>query len=173
MGFSASAGRMVITDGSGNTRFDSDEKLFVITDFISGSVTASAFTATASNVDLTTVNSQTDRTLSSCNAYADTIRGAFRMSTSDARGISISGWFNASGTYVHMWEGGGGVISAFTANVRLSRVSAYTFFCSGGGVYLRERCRMTSNFSGSSSTVITTSVAAPTFEYKLFAGTFV
>lgn len=164
---------MVITDGSGNTRFDSNEKLFVITDFVQGTVGGSAFSASASNVDLSSVNFVTDYLISSCNIYADTIRGAFKMSTSDARGISVSGWFNASGSYVHMWEGGGGVLSALTSNVRLSRVSTYTFFCLGGAVYMRERCRMTSDFSGVSSTTVTTSVAAPTFQYKLFAGTFV
>lgn len=177
MGFSANAGRMVITDGSGNKRFDSNEKLFVITDLVSGAVSGGSYSASlvyASSGSITDNVRDTTQNyaLSACNAYADTIRGAFRMSTSDARGISVSGWFNASGTYVHMWEGGGGVISALTDNVRLSCVSTYTFFCSGGVVYMRERVRMSANYLTSPGTS-TISVSAPTFEYKLFAGTFV
>ena len=150
-----------------------NEKLFIITDYLSGSVTGSSFSASCSNVDLTVTDTTNNYTLASCNSFANTIRGAFKMSTTDARGISISGWFNASGTYVHMWEGGGGVISALTSNVRLSRASAYTFMVSSGSVILRERCFMTANYTNNSSVTSTASVAAPTFQYKLFAGTFV
>ncbi len=169
---------MVITDGSGNTRFDSNEKLFVITDFISGTVTASSHTATlsASSRGVITDNvadTSSNYTLASCNAYANTIRGAFYMTTSDARGLSVAGWFNASGSYVHMWEGGGGVISAFTDNVRLSCVTSYTFFVSGGVVYLNERVRMSSAYAPTPPYSTSVTVAAPTFQYKLFAGTFV
>ena len=150
-----------------------NEKLFIITDYLSGSVTGSSFSASCSNVDLTVTDTTNNYTLASCNSFANTIRGAFKMSTTDARGISISGWFNASGTYVHMWEGGGGVLVNLSDNIRLSRVSAYTFMVSGGSLILRERCFMTANYGGIAGTTQTVTVAAPTFQYKLFAGTFV
>ena len=173
MGFTATAGRIVCTDASGNTKFDSNEKLFVITDFVSGMVTGSSFTASAATNDISVADATNNYSLGSVNASADTIRGAFKMSTTDARGIAISGWFNASGTYVHMWEGGGGVLTNLTDNIRLSRASAYTFLISGGVAYLRERCFMTANYGGLAGTTQTVTVAAPTFQYKLFAGTFV
>ena len=100
MGFTATAGRIVCTDASGNTKFDSNEKLFVITDFVSGMVTGSSFTASAATNDISVADATNNYSLGSVNASADTIRGAFKMSTTDARGIAISGWFKIGRAHV-------------------------------------------------------------------------
>lgn len=184
MGLNVSAGRILMTDASGNVRFDTNEKLFVPTDYLTGSRAMSSYSAAtfwdgsniSSHRDLSTVDQDTTYTLASCNAAANTVRGAFKVSVSYA-GHGTSKWYQASGSYVHMWQGGAyGTPTLACGNIVIVAASVYTFFCESGSLKIREQIKLANEpgycISGGGNTNTLTMVG-PTIDYKLFCGTFV
>ncbi|MGE3284168.1 MAG: hypothetical protein AB7O13_24755 [Alphaproteobacteria bacterium] len=172
MGFYADSGRIYCDDGSGNVRFDTDEDLFIPLTELSGSISMSSRSAQNRNfANISLVDLSQSHLLGSCNAAADTIRGAFKMTTSDSRGIVQSGWYNACGSYLHMFEGGYAGLT--TGNQELLCMYAYTFYCASGSVYLHERIKLRANASFSQQITNTITVAGASFQYKLIAGVFI
>lgn len=155
------SGRMVVRDTDGVIAFDSDERPFLpLTTTISGSVTISERSSSANS---TTITSYADENnpifLASCPSACTVVRGGFYVSTAGSSfgdvGVGI-GWYNASGSYVHAAE---------------NRVMcAYTFYASGGGVYLNERSVVVSRKPTSGTRTVT--IFAVTLTYKLIAGVF-
>jgi hypothetical protein len=167
MGFFASAGRMILTDGSGTAKLDTNFGYFVAGTTLSGSKTLSAHTATQQNGVYNSVDYTVNHLLGSCSSDATQVRGAFLVTASDGRGVHNIGWFNAGGTYVHLFANTQPAISLY---------AGYTFYVSGGGVYLQERVAMIGPpfiFGDDPSLVRSITITAPTFQYKLFVGKFV
>lgn len=157
-GITVGSGRILITDTDGSTAFDTDEKLFTVTNFLSGGFAVPARTAVTTGTTPTTIiDVDTNHSITAINAYADTVRGAFSASASTSQGVVGFGYFNASGTYVHYNENG---------------FMALTFLCISGVLYLHERTvlRAASTTIGLTNTETIQSV---TLSYKLFCGTWV
>lgn len=178
------SGRIRMTDASGNTRFDTAEKLFIPTDLVTGSIALSNRSATTTwngadrsshNDTLSTVVDVT-HTLNAVSADANTVRGAFRASASYG-GFSASSWYNAGGSYVHMWQGGAFGSPVMTCGAfDVCAAAVYTFICESGFIKLREQVHIYNEpgfclITGTATNTLT--MVGPTLDYKLFAGTFV
>lgn len=168
-----SAGRIRIKDTDGTTVFDTEERLFCATNSVSGSISVSARTASNTNSVNTLVNFETDHVLASVNTAADTVRGALYVTTTSGSGlITDRGWFNASGTYVHQFSATAPILAS-GSNSQVSVFALYTFFASGGTLYMKERVAMRSATSLSPSITLSVTIPASTFQYNLLCGTFV
>ena len=169
------AGRIAVCDTDGSVVFDTDEKLFIVTDFVSGSLGISAHTAQNNNFnDVPFINIDTNHALSSVNAAADTVRGAFSVTTSGgSQGLHAVGWFNATGTYIHYLGDINGPLNNPTGFALIAQLAAYTFQASGGALSMNERVRLKSKWSTSSGVTTSVTLFAVTIQYKLFCGTFV
>lgn len=169
MGFTASSGRMTLTDASGTVKFDTDRGFFVPTNYITGSYGLSTRTATnnlssgRSNVDVST-----SYNLASVNSAADVVRGVFSVTASDNGGVSNLGWFNAGGTYVHLFE---------TTVNEVNLFGGYTFVAESGWLRLYERvilcARNINPLVDPPGLTTTASLPGPTLTYRIYAGTFV
>lgn len=171
MSFFASAGRIIVTDGS-DVVFDTDEQLFTATDGPlrnSVSIPQRQATRTSSGAN-NYVDLDSYTALQSINASADTIRGAFKVTTASAGGVSNIGWFNASGSYIHMMRARNAASTA-VGNWGMPSIVAYTFIASAGTLYFHERVRLESDITSGVTSSIT--LFASTIDYYLFAGTFV
>lgn len=169
----ASAGRIVLRDTTGDIVFDTNERLFTATDARSGSVSLSGYTATntyAGGDTLTNVENMI--LLSAITAGADTVRGAFSVSTAGGGTVSNLGWFNASGTYVHYFGAAGPVLGGGN-NAQITQFGCYTFIASGGGLYLHERVYLKATTTLSPSTSYSVTMLPLTISYNLLCGTFV
>jgi hypothetical protein len=173
--FITSASRMVITDTDGTEVFDTDDRLFTVTDGpLTDSVTIGPYTATrgpgTANNPISL--SRTLSTLASINASANTVRGAFKVTTSSAYGVANLGWFNASGSYVHLLQPRNP--SSFPlGNVGLPSLAVYSFIASGGSLLINEQVQLQSDPPISPATSTSLTMAALTIEYHLFAGAWV
>ena len=169
------AGRIAVRDTDGTVTFDTDEKLFIVTDFVSGSLGLSAQTAHNNNFnDTPFINLDTNHAISAINASADTVRGAFSVTTSGgAQGLHALGWFNATGTYIHYLGDINGALGNPTGFALVAQLAAYTFQASGGFLTMNERVRLKSKWSTSPGVTTTVTLFGVTIDYKLFCGTFV
>jgi len=166
---------MVLTDGA-TTVFDTNERLFTVTDGpITGSITFGAYTATRGTGSTNSpVQRNVNTTITSINGSANTVRGALKVTTSGSFGVSNLGWFNASGSYVHLLQPRNP--SSFPlGNVGLPSLAVYSFIASGGSLLINEQVQLQSDppiyLSPATSTSLT--MAALTIEYYLFAGAWV
>lgn len=149
--------RMIVRDTDGTNVFDTDERPFVPLATISGSISFNERTATSStSAVLTSYNTTNDYPLGTCPSVCNVIRGAFYVSAATPQGVANVGYFNASGTYLHWLAEGATAV-------------AYTFYTTGGGVYLNERvvliAQVTATGSGRTATLYSS-----TFTYRLIAG---
>lgn len=183
MGLDISAGRIVMTDGSGNTRFDTNEGLFIPIEFQSGSYLPPTYSAQtfwdgsdpSSHSDVFGGTADNTYDLATISSDADTVRGAFNVTTSYG-GFSSSRWYNASGSYVHMWQGGAyGSPVLVCGSWDLCAAAVYTFFCDSGKLKLREQIHIYNEpgYCIGGANTNTLFMNGPTFTYKLFCGTFV
>lgn len=163
----ATSGRLVLRDTDGTTVFDSDEKLFQATTRATGSYSLGAREATATSGSKFDVDENNNYLLQSVNAACDTVVGSFRLTStgSPAYGVGGLGWFNASGSYVHYVASSGAAGDYGFA--------AYTFFCSGGGLYLNERIILGAAQPSTGGITNRHIVLGLTFDYNLFCGSFV
>lgn len=158
---------MILSDGAGNAKLDTDEGYFIAGSTLTGTKALSGHTATQQNGSYTNVNVTTAHYLGASSSDATQVRGSFFVTTSDGRGLHNIGWFNAGGTYVHLF---------FATQPAVSAYAGYTFYVSGGGVYLQERVAMIAPpfiFGDSPALVRSITITAPTFQYNLFVGKFV
>lgn len=170
------AGAATITDADGTVVFDSDERLFQVTNKVTGSITLPARTARSGGNPLhQPVDVTANHTIGSINSHADTVLGSFRVTVTGGGGTGVTdlGWFCAGGTYVHFAEGNksyieqsGGIRSRFT------QLATYTFKASGGSLLIAERTVMYADFS-LNSIELSITLKAPTFHYNLNCGSFV
>ena len=163
---SATAGRLVLRGTDGLTRFDSDENLFQATTRATGSVSRGPWTATRTTSVNNAINAETNTLLQSVNAACDTVVGSFKLTSvgSPSYGVGGLGWFNASGSYLHYQQNSGGTSWGLVA---------FTFYCSGGGLYLKERVLLSAATPSSPGITNTHQVLGLTFEYNLYCGSFV
>ncbi len=172
MGIEIEAGRIVCKNALGQTVLDTDEGQFVITDYVSGSVTLPSYSAQNRNfVDLSLASVDTYTDLADINADADLVRGSFLVTTSGGQGVLHNiGWFGASGTYTHFVGAGRGPFTP--GNIGIMNLALYTFAAESGKLRIREQVKLAADYStGSFTNTIT--LLAPTFQYKVFCGALI
>lgn len=148
--------RMVVRDTDGTNVFDTDERPFVPFARINGSISFAERSATSNSSGPTSViDTSVDTLIGTCPAVCNVVRGAFFVSASTAQGVANVGYFNASGSYIHWLAEGATAV-------------AYTFYTSGGGVYINERVVLLAQTPSSGTR--TAVLYASTFTYRLIAG---
>lgn len=162
------AGVIRVRDTDGRVAFDSNERLFQATDYKTGSVTVptrACFTDMNSGnvVNYSQYNTlDVDHALGSVNAHADVVVGATKVTASSwIGGIANVGWFNCNGTIV--------LGDAPTSTHFLS----YTFMAVSGALILRERICAWAQPGTVFNGRVTLTIPAFTFDYKIYAGSFV
>src|SRR5690554_2297622 len=128
MAFRASSGRILITDSTDSVIvFDSDERMFNATDRVIGQVSIPQRQASHINGNFTDVDVDTEHPIGSVNPAADTVVGAFKVTTSTQQGLAGLGWFNASGTYLHYIDSRSPVTVGTSDNYSLGSLAGFTF----------------------------------------------
>ena len=166
------SGNIYISDASGRTVFDSNEKLFQVTNTLSGSVQmpyrqAIYTTAEGTNYD---VNVSQYTTIGYCHPSSNVVLGSVRVAVTDGKGLAhVTGYGNADGTYVHYQTATkiGGKAKVLSAMV------TYTFYASGGVVGVYERTVMCAQRTTRTSSIFVDEYQGPTLTYYLFVGSFV
>lgn len=164
---------MTVVNGSGQTVFDTDEGLFVVTNRITESHVVTAKTARqGGNPKVNTpLDHEVNTLLSSCNAAANTVRGTIAVTTASGQGgVSNLGRFNAGGSYMH-YQGGMTRIDG-RDNFILNAMAVYTFYASAGGLYINERVILQAEFNAGDAMQSIT-LLETTLAYDLFVGTYV
>ena len=85
----------------------------------------------------------------------------FQATTRATGSVSRGPW---SGSYLHYQQNSGGTSWGLVA---------FTFYCSGGGLYLKERVLLSAATPSSPGITNTHQVLGLTFEYNLYCGSFV
>lgn len=168
MAFRANAGRIWITDAADAILvFDSNEKLFNGLQYIAGSITLPR-RRSVWNGDLTPINVNNNWALANASGSSD-LMGSVRISGSNAYGPTNYGWFALPGSLVMVWDAIGSY--DIPAQRELADLkAAYTFFISGGVLYLNERVALKAQ---PMVNVDTTATLNPvTLDYKIYCGTF-
>lgn len=176
MSFYAEGGRIhVVDDAAGHTVFDTDERAFVLTDFIDSAVVGAhvtpSRTSSSASGARTDVNVSVDTTIAAINAAATTIFGAFKVTVSGFTPMGAGGWFVGNGSYLH---------GQFTMGLTdenqathfhfVSGAVVYTFRCSGGNLIFNESVFMRSTFSTGGS--VSQVMPATTVDFRIFCGLF-
>lgn len=179
MTFEATAGRIHVTNQNRQTIFDTDEGLFVVTDVLNGSIVMPARSgAYYDGAGFSDANIDTDHLVGACNAAADVVRGTFEVVAGAGSGKSHTlaglGRFNANGTYIAYHD----FRTAFTRsgtgeNWNGTTCCTYTFFASGGSVYVKEKSRIQADTCLAPGCSVTRTMIGATFNYDLIVGTFV
>lgn len=155
--------RIQVTNGGDEVTFDTDDRLFFSTDFLTGSLNIPERTS-ASYQTYTHV-------IDDCHSSADKVVGVVNL---DVSGLSVDagipgfGWFNAGGTYLHFLDGRSG--TRFHQHGNVARMSTYTFFCEGGELKCYETTNLANVDSFSGNVVFTQ--RAFTLHYRIWCGTF-
>lgn len=174
MSFLTTANRIYVTDG-GTTVFDTDDRLFTVTDVVTDSITLDEHVATRTISPTTNspIDINTNITLHSINSSADTVRGAFYVSAAGTKGALLDlGWFNASGSYVHLLYPRFPALGG-TTNAGLPSIAVYTFVASGGSLVLNEQVRLESQPVISPDTSTSVTLPGATLQYHLFCGAWI
>ncbi|WP_127078333.1 hypothetical protein [Rhodomicrobium lacus] len=173
MSFHAQAGRIWIADTNGDVVFDTNEKGFNGTDYLTGSITLPEREAWLTKNDGASVDVDQDWLLANVNTAANTVIGAFRADASVAQGVVNLGWFVANGTYLHYFDGFAPSITQPTLHGQPGLYALYTFMARGGQAVLNERVRLyCPNVSLSGSQRYSITIKPLTLTYKLYVGTF-
>lgn len=171
MGFYADAGRIYITDSDDHIVFDTDERLFVATDYAEGQITTPQRQAASQNGSRTIINVDSDTVITSINAAADTIFGAFKVTVTGIDALASAGWFQATGSYMNARF----IINATgnpTPHTFIGGHIIYTFRADGGQLIFNERSFIKTTLS-LGATLITSTMPTCDIDYKLFCGSFV
>jgi hypothetical protein len=170
----------VIRDGSGNLKFSTAENIFTITNFVDsrvvGAVSISGRSISATSTIANYTNTTTDYLIGSVNSSATIVFGMLQINTSGAiedGGATSGNWRQVNGTHMYINNavgmqrtGVGRTTRSFCATLGL-----FTFYISGGQLYLRDRFvgRAWAPTSGS----WTTTVPSFTVNFRLYCGTFI
>lgn len=183
MGFSATAGRILITDATGDVTLDTDERQFVWTDFVQGTHVCPQRVASSQFGALSPVQVDLDTVLGSINAAADTVFGALRVTYSGVGGpdfdsLANEGWFQATGSYMaglYISNGTGALDGGRPQKPwgSCSGIIFYTFRASGGQLIFNEQVQVWPYSRSLGSVVVSSTVEETTVDFKLYCGTFV
>lgn len=166
MGFRTSANRIRVTDGSGNTRLDTNDGLFHIV----GSTISGSKSYTAQSTQTNRINSQTTEVIGSCNSACTHLIGAVKF-TGDT-GVNAIGYDRWT-TYL-----GGTLVWALTGpnllppppggiyHHDISLACLYRFSISGTDVILHKHLVMEATRAASATLV------AHQLQWHLKAGLF-
>lgn len=127
--------RIHITNESAETVFDTDDKLFFATDFITG-------THSVPQKDQSTLL-KTTTTLSACHSQATRAIGMAQVEFTvgqEVAGMPGYGWFNVSGTYLHWIDGRQS--TDYYRHGNATRLFALSFFCENGSLKIEEQIVM-------------------------------
>lgn len=174
--------RIALTEPSGAIRFDTDQRMFTATDFISGSWARPSTTATATSFGRTNVDTTVVQTLATgLHASADTVFGMIRtnwpVTTTNLQAEHIGGtaWRNCNGSIVDVlschishWREGGAV----TTPKFEQAFSIYTMYIEAGALKVSERVIMQSMVASSGSTLYSIGRAAGSLDYRVYCGFF-
>ena len=177
-GFVADAGRMAVTNGSGDTVFDTDEGLFVVTDRKTGSITIPERTATYvppnsfthQSVDMD--HSVPNGSSTTINPAANTVRGTFNVTVSTQGALLDAGKYNAGGAYMHYCHAHAQETSGPDHHWP-GAICIYTFVASGGTLVLNEQTFMRPPIRVFVPATQTLTILSSTLNYDLIIGTFV
>ena len=176
MGLDISSSRIRMTDGSGNVRFDTNEKNFIPTDFVSDTISFPTYTCQNFGGGAETlINQNNVYTLATISSAANTVRGAGKFSTSSGN-FDASYTYNISGSIVYAW--GGGTFysgpSVFCGHVVNTHSRVITFFCEAGSLKVRD-CVVGSADDPSCTGVgsVTLTMAGFDVDFQVFCGTFI
>ncbi len=174
MTLQATSNSIVITDIDGSVVFDTNEGLFQATNFVTGTIVIPQRTSqysTSNSFD--SIIDQYTALSSSINVNCDTVIGAFSISTGGIYpGVSGSGWFNASGSYVHaIRHRGFSQQEAFHRNI--GGMAVYTFEVANGTLNFHEQTTWLRPIPPFSGVTVQYIVNQTTMDYKLYCGSFV
>lgn len=166
MSFYARAGRIHVTRPDGSIAFDSNERLFQVTDIVRGSlaIPQRAATFVSNGSTWNNVNANVDNEISDIHPHADTVLGSFKVIASTNAGVANLGWFNGSGSYMHLLYS--------DANRGLG-LSFLTFKAAAGKLVLNERTRLYAGSTLTANVTLTLRQFGFTVQYYLACGSFV
>lgn len=170
MAFDANAGRILVTNASGQTRLDTDEALFHIVDTLSQGT--ESIPARTHAMPAGGVNETNDTLIGTCNSSCTHVIGAVKFSATAAFGIGYGRWTTYMGGDLIWVMEGKGLTAATASDMGFAphTVVTYRFLVSSGNVYLRQHIRLP-NMSllvpGTSLTIL-----AHTITHKLKCGLF-
>lgn len=186
------SGRIYTTDTADNITFDTNVPRLIITDQVTGSIVMplapqTQYRARAVNFSHTeAVNVVTTVQIGTCSPFATDCFGMQRSvwsaapatdSWSQAPVTNDGNWISVSGSLVEYVCAGQDDGQAITAGIALlSRPVNFKgllmvdYFCSGGGVYLRETCKLVAYCAEASGRTFTTTIPARTVEFNLLTG---
>lgn len=163
MTFIATSGSMTILNPAGEVVFDSAEKLFTCTNYVTGSISIPARGAMAAASGGYSTDVDVDTVLAAVNPIATHVFGSFKVTVSSAQhGVSGLGWFGAGGTYVHEYFS--------TQNGNISVYCGYTFLCNAGSLIFNERASVYPIGFGTTNVI---TVNPSVIDYKVYCGSFV
>lgn len=172
--------RFVIRDGSGNVKFDTDEQIFTVTDFVDsrvvGPVAVASRSVTATSTSAAYTNTTDTYTIATVNPAASIVFGMLQIDTSGAieDAFATNGnWRQVNGTHMYTHNAVGEQVSGIGRTTRrfCSSLGLMTFYISGGQLLLKDRFigRAWAPTSGTWTTVV------PSFSvnFRIYCGTFV
>jgi hypothetical protein len=169
LSFDANAGRILITDGDGNTRLDTDDGLFhIVDDGITGTLNMAAVTITSSTSSANRNRTDTYN-LGSVHADCTHVIGAVRFTGSGTWGIAFSRWTTYMGGTLVWAMTAPGITSGTAGDIfHTPRLGVlYRFYVDSGTLWM-ERRLMAPSPSGS----VTIVILAHDIEYRLKTGLF-
>jgi hypothetical protein len=179
MALRQSAGRIWITDPTDtHVVFDTAERLFIATDFVSGSYVIPAREAywhRPSGGSEQRLDQDINLTyqLASVHADADVVLGAFKVTTQvSPQGVHNFGWFSAGGTYIHSQLPKTVTYNNITQVRSAGGYSGYSFVAAGGVLSLIERLIFVCPQPQYTNWFQYMTQNPMTIEYKLYAGSF-
>jgi hypothetical protein len=159
--------------------FDTDERLFIATDFIVGSHTipqryAEWNRATNNQQSRIRVNIDQLYQLAIVNVAANTVVGAFKVSTQTSpQGVHDFGWFSAGGTYIHSQLPKTAEYNNINNYLAIGGYSGYSFIAESGAVSLHEQVVFDCPEPEYAGWLQSQNQNPMTIEYKLYVGSFV
>tara|TARA_R110000868_G_scaffold270726_2_gene530175 strand:+ start:12804 stop:13364 length:561 start_codon:yes stop_codon:yes gene_type:complete len=177
--------RIQLKNSSGTIKFDTNEDLYHATNFVSGSFSLSAVTASATSFGRTNIDQTNTHTLATgINSSATHVLGLYKGSwtvTSSFAGtlaLANASWKNANATGVdmifrhlcHHSTANPGQTSASPQTFQ--GFSLYTFYISGTSLLCKERIVLQSYTASTGSTAYTITRGAGTIDYRIYCGLF-
>ncbi len=154
MSIIANAGNISMFDSAGNKVFDTNEKLFHATDFLSGTVTIA-------NIPANQAWALRRTAIGTCNPLSTQVTGAWKpisYNSAVTGGFKLNTWFCAGGSH---YLGG----ANYKSNRGVLAQWSMAFEVINGTVYLTEDRISSNTFTGFGSTLV-----GFTMQYKLWIG---
>jgi hypothetical protein len=165
MSFTATSGRIRVTDADGVEKLDTNDGLFhIVTTLSQGSV---SIPEVATSTSYTNITQTYD--LGACHSACTHVIGAVRFSGSGTWGVAFNRWTTYMGGTLVWAMTAPGLTSATKGTIMtfVHTYCGYRFYCSGGRVYMERRVLMPSNPPD-----VWLKILAHTVTHKLKAGLF-